>query len=349
MTRAHLPDCVGEIRGLLVDARDVCRRLGLDEGAKPQTGGLLIRCPWHNERTPSCSARCAADGTLAVHCFGCDVGGDVFDLVAVAHGLDTRRDFPEVLRLAAELAGVASGGIGIVRGAPSPRPSSPSEPSYPPAAEVSGLWAACRPVGDVSEVAGWLNSRALDAAAVEDFDLARALPSGARLPCWAGCRGQTWGKAGYRLLLPMFNRLGVLRSLRARRVVAGEGPKNLAPAGCSTGGLVMADALGRKLLETGRRPESWPAAVPLRIVVAEGEPDFLTWGTRFSDADATAPAVLGVVSGGWTSGIASRLPDGARVIVRTHLDEPGERYARAVHDSLRGRCTLLRGGLRGAA
>jgi len=349
MTCASLPDRAGEIRSLLVDARDVCRRLGLDEGAKPQTRGLFIRCRWHSERTPSCSVRCAADGTLAVHCFACGVGGDVFDLVAVAHGLDTRRDFPEVLRLAAELAGVELGGIGIPRGATRARPCSAPEPNYPPAAEVSDLRAACCPVGDVSEVAAWLNSRALDAGAVEDFDLARALPSGVRLPCWAGCRGKTWCEAGYRLLLPMFDKLGALRSLRARRVIPGEGPKNLAPAGCSTGGLVMADALGRKLLETGRRPESWPAAVPLRIVVAEGEPDFLTWGTRFSDADATAPAVLGVVSGGWTSGIASRLPDGARVIVRTHLDEPGERYARAVHDSLRGRCTLLRGGLRGAA
>jgi len=206
------------------------------------------------KRTPSCSVRCAADGTLAVHCFACDVGGDVFDLVAVAHGLDTRRDFPEVLRLAAELAGVELGGIGIARGVSRARPCSAPEPNYPPATEVSDLRAACCPVGEVSEVAAWLNSRALDAGAVEDFDLARALPSGVRLPCWAGCRGKTWGEAGYRLLLPMFDKLGALRSLRARRVVPGEGPKNLAPAGCSTGGLVMADALARKLLETGRRP-----------------------------------------------------------------------------------------------
>ncbi len=194
MTCAALPDRAGEIRSLLVDARDVCRHLGLDESAKPQPRGLTILCPWHNERTPSCSVRCAADGTLAVHCFACDVGGDVFDLVAVAHGLDTRRDFPEVLRLAAELAGVELGGIGIPRGATRPRPCSPPEPNYPPAAEVSGFWAACRPVGDVSEVAGWLTSRVLDAGAVEDFDLARALPSGVRLPCWAGCRGQTWAR-----------------------------------------------------------------------------------------------------------------------------------------------------------
>jgi hypothetical protein len=201
----------------------------------------------------------------------------------------------------------------------------------------------------VSEVSAWLHSRALDAGAVEDFDLARALPLAVRLPEWAGSRWQTWGEAGYRLLLPMFDSLGVMRSLRARRVVAGEGPKNLAPAGYRTGGLVMADALGRVLLTSGKRPEGWPDGVPLRIVVAEGEPDFLTWATRFSDADEAAPAVLGVVSGGWTDGIADRLPDGARVTIRTDHDKAGERYAHGIRTTLRGRCKILRGGLRGAA
>jgi hypothetical protein len=293
--------------------------------------------------------RRAADETLAVHCFGCGVTGDVLDLVAVAHGLECRRDFRVVLRLAADLAGVPLGEIGSPQDAHRLMGQPQTQPIYPPEAEVFALWDSCRHVGDIREVTAWIAGRGLDAGAVEDFGLARALPADVPLPRWARYQRQTWGEAGYRLLLPMFDRLGVLRSLRARRVVAGEGPKNLAPAGFSTGGLVMADALGRKVLTTGQRPEGWPDGVPLRIVVTEGEPDFLTWGTRFSDADETAPAVLGVVSGSWTSAIASRLPDGARVIIRTHLDEPGEKYAQAVHESLRGRCTLLRGGLRGAA
>jgi len=310
---------------------------------------MLLRCPWHTEHTPSCSVRCAADGTIAVHCFGCEASGDVFDLVAVAHDLNTRQDFPEVLRLAAELAGIRSDRGDAHRGPPARRLRGLPESAYPPVEDVAALWAACSPVGDASEVAGWLHSRALDAGAVESFDLARALPQGAQLPGWACWQGQTWGEAGYRLVLPVFDGLGIMRSLRARRVVDGEGPKNLAPAGYRTGGLVMADALGCALLTSGRRPEGWPESVPLRIVVAEGEPDFLTWATRFSDADETAPAVLGVVSGSWASGIAKRLPDGARVIVRTDHDEPGEKYARAVHASVRGRCTVLRGGLRGVA
>ena len=349
MTLAQSSNRADEIRRVLTDARELCVRLGLAEGARPQSHGLFVPCPWHNERTPSCSVRRAPDGTLSVHCFGCDVSGDVFDLIAVANGLNSRRDFPRVLRIAAELAGVPSDLGGAHRGPPIRARRVLPEPRYPPVEDVAGLWAACRPVGDVSEVAAWLHSRALDAGAGEDFDLARALPLAARLPEWAGSRWQTWGQAGYRLVLPMFDSHGVMRSLRARRVVAGEGPKNLAPAGYRTGGLVMADALGRVLLTSGKRPESCPESVPVRIIVAEGEPDFLTWATRFSDADETAPAVLGVVSGSWTSGIAERLPDGARVTIRTDPDDAGERYACAVFESLRGRCTILRGGLRGVA
>ena len=47
----------------------------------------------------------ASDGTIAAHCFGCGAGGDVLSLVAAARGLDTRRDFPRVVELAADLAG----------------------------------------------------------------------------------------------------------------------------------------------------------------------------------------------------------------------------------------------------
>jgi len=151
------------------------------------------------------------------------------------------------------------------------------------------------------------------------------------------------------VILPMFDLAGQMRSLRARKVVSGDGPKNVAPADYSTAGLVMADALGRTLLAEGRRPDHWPESAPLRIVVTEGEPDFLTWATRFSDADETAPAVLGLASGGWKAEIAGRIPSGATVIIRTHADEAGERYARAVWETIGPRCKVMRGGRGGAA
>ena len=164
MRTARFRDDALELRHRLNDAREVCAMLGLLEGAKPQARGLLIRCLWHEDQTPSCSVRQAADGTLAVHCFGCAASGDVLSLVAGAHQLDVRREFAEVLRVATDLAGgpptsdVTS--IKAKRSAPNP------PQRYPPADEVGSVWAACTPVTLDAQVSVWLRSRALDPGAV---------------------------------------------------------------------------------------------------------------------------------------------------------------------------------------
>lgn len=104
----------------------------------------------------------------------------------------------------------------------------------------------------------------------------------------------------------------------------------------------MADTMGRRLLERAGPPEGWPASAPVRAVIVEGEPDFLTWATRFSDADEAPPAVFGLTSGGWSPAIASRVPTGATVIIRTHQDPAGAKYAEVVFHTLHGRCAVLR-------
>ena len=38
--------------------------------------------------------------------------------------------------------------------------------------------------------------------------------------------------------------------------------------------------------------------------------------------------------------IAARIPTGASVVIRTHHDEPGERYAQQIAASLHGRCRI---------
>ena len=62
------------VKRRLAEPWQVLAALGLTDGAKRLTSGSLIRCPWHVERSPSCSVRVGADGTLAVHCFGCGQG-----------------------------------------------------------------------------------------------------------------------------------------------------------------------------------------------------------------------------------------------------------------------------------
>jgi len=95
----------------------------------------------------------------------------------------------------------------------------------------------------------------------------------------------------------------------------------------------MADGWGRQILATGRRPEGWGG----ELVVAEGMPDFLSWAITFSDADEAAPAVLGLTAGSWTPDLAGRVPDGTRVILATHADAAGDRYAAAVAATFAGR------------
>ena len=60
---------------------------------------LRARCPFHAERTPSFHVS-PERGTY--HCFGCNVGGDIFSFVEAIEGLD----FKGALKVLAERAGV---------------------------------------------------------------------------------------------------------------------------------------------------------------------------------------------------------------------------------------------------
>ncbi|WP_394829289.1 hypothetical protein [Pendulispora albinea] len=98
------------------------------------------------------------------------------------------------------------------------------------------------------------------------------------------------------MILPVYDARGDMRSVRAWRIIEGDSPKRLPPGGYKTSGLVLADGSAVSVLATG----GWIDEVNLHVVITEGEPDFLTWATRYSDADQDAPVVLGVVGGLWT-------------------------------------------------
>jgi hypothetical protein len=306
-------------------------------------------------------------------CFRCRAGGDGLDLVATRMFAGRLRD------LASEnvqdirdwyaahgwcSAGMASKSTPAPASAPATTTAPQSPPDLqivrPPAGEVAELWDACGDVYDDGEVSAWLAYRGLDPAKVSDLNLARALPPAGSLPAWARCAGRPWS-AGWRGIFPVYDATGALASLRARwcRLLArGEAPagqldrppeefpgvKSAAAAAGpgSASGLVLADGLLRQLLRTGERPEWWPEATPLRIVVVEGEPDFLTWAARHGDAAETAPAVLGLWSGAWTSALAARIPTGSRILLRTDLDASGHQYATTVARDLADRCELRR-------
>lgn len=330
------------VRSKLTDPHDLCNRLQLLKGSKRQHGGVLICCPVHGERNPSCSVTLASDGTIRVKCFACDFAGDALTLVSTCTGLSIRTQFREVLAMGAELAGDLALAFelrdGVEPQTPIARPESPAaavlepEPrSYPSKAEVEALWADSVEVGRDAETVKMLMQRGFDFGALTDLELARVITAQVELPGWAMFRGRTWVETGHRLILPAFDARGVMMSVRAWRVVDGDTPKRLPPAGHKQAGLVQANLQALQML---RR-----ASTPPRLWVVEGEPDFFSMCLA-----RPGDAVIGVGSGSWTADHAGKVPRMTEVMVATHRDRAGDKYAQQVSETIGQRCLVRRWG-----
>lgn len=192
-----------------------------------------------------------------------------------------------------------------------------------------------------AEVVTWLQGRGIDPAAVEDFGLARSLPTTMPLPCWARFCGRPWHKSTHRVLVPMFDPSGQLESVHARALMpAAPGDKAASPAGAEVRGLVMANPLGRLMLSGSTLGDGTAAAglvASAGLWIAEGLPDFLTLACNWSEADEDAPAVLGVLSGSWSVELAARVPDGCEVVIATDPDPAGDKYAARIIETLEDR------------
>ncbi|MBL8600332.1 MAG: hypothetical protein JNK72_00265 [Myxococcales bacterium] len=168
-------DAARDLRERLTDPRELCSALGLIEGPRGRHwttqpgGGVMVRCPWHAERSPSCSVRRGDGGFVVAKCFACSASGDVLGLVAAVYGLDVERDYPEVLREAAHLAGFSLDDE-RPRVLP-PRPPPPPEPEPLDDATFATLaryiLAAC-PLQGEPDVARYLNSRRLGRLALAE-------------------------------------------------------------------------------------------------------------------------------------------------------------------------------------
>jgi CHC2-type zinc finger protein len=308
-------------------------------------------CPLHGGDNPQAFSVDAE--TLLWNCFTHCGGGDAVDFVMKAEGLD----FVGAVTRLAELAGVsyllrdrlrAHSGLPPVRAVIPRMP--PAPPKRHPHEEIAAFWNQCAPVTEDVEVSGYLRKRCIDPATVEERDLARAVPKTGGLPWWARYCGRAWNDARqqFRLVVKMFAATGRLESVHARALYPQE-PKGrdkaAAVAGASLKGLVMADALGQRMLEASALGDGSPASqlvASCGLWVMEGTPDFLTRATDFSEAAEDAPAVLAIFTGCWTEQIAARVPHGTVVAIDTHADAAGDRFAQLIADSLAGRCRLKR-------
>jgi hypothetical protein len=280
----------------------------------------------------------------------CNQTWDAHALVGQVAGIDPRGSFPALLAHEAEMLGrwdIVDALEGKAeRRTPPPRKSEPlpepePERELPPVEELAALLNACTSTDADAEVASWLRSRSLDPLEIDRRGLAYALPRNAALPSWACYQRKTWIDLGHRLIVPIVDCTGEVRSVRAGRVIDGDSPKRLPPARHLCRGLVMADAMAREVLRAGAWPE-WSPFRPL-ILIAEGEPDWLSMATMFDTSRGQQCAMFGIFSGAWTAEIAARIPDDAHITICTDHDPAGDKYAAQIVESIGSRCALHRG------
>jgi len=215
---------------------------------------------------------------------------------------------------------------------------------------MKALWSSSIPVGEDKDARAWVWNRLVPTKghrqdrdtdhsqvleAIMNQDLARAIRLNANRPSWLR-------HTDNRLMLPLYNGMGQLRSCKVRPLPGPEG-KGYSPKNFDATGLVFANTTARDMLGTGRAPAGWPKDEPFRLIVCEGEVDWMTWCVHdelgAGDARETPPpAIIGVFSGSWTQALAERVPNSARVIIRNDRDQAGEGYARKAFELLSHRC-----------
>jgi DNA primase len=296
----------------------------------------MVLCPWHNERSPSCSLRLAKDGTIAVRCHGCGQTGDALGLIAQVRGLD---DFRATLRAAAEIANAPA-----VRDTLAQRPVSDeregvSSEDYH--AIASCLLDAC-PLAGAPHVAAYLDARGVYA----DADAAgmRGFPRDAR-PLVASLletfepfhlegagvlrRGHDaldW--PAWCLLIPWRDRFRRVQCIQ-RRNLDGREPRYRFPQGRAPRAPFGVELLVDALAALGPEGE---------VVIVEGAVDCLARRRLARRRDERA-AVVGVYSASSPCvGLPLDLLAGRRVVLALDDDEAGERA-----------CDVLAAAVRGAA
>lgn len=279
-------------------------------------------------------------------CHRCKETGDAINLVSwvfLGHGQPAPNEWRQFE------AEVARRGLASAAAAP---PTATVPPPRIDPAELKAFWDRCLPADADDAVREWMLNRNLPLAEVVSRDLARVVPASGALPWWASWRGEKWNQCQqqFRVVVQLFDARGRFANVHARALNP-QDPKGRDKAAAtalgagSLKGLAMADALGRLMLADGLVGDGRRARDVVKdahLVVTEGEPDFLTWATRYSESNEQARAVLGVVAGSWTKEIADCVPFHTHVCVVTHHDPDGDGYAESIRSSLFERCPVYR-------
>lgn len=332
----------------------------LDSAREQRVADVATRLGYELKRAPS-SAHCAcpACGAERRHtkthdrrgavgipntkpntwlCWQCDAAGDAIDFASHRLAGNRFRDLDDAGKAAVrEFFG--SEATGVVPAPPRPRTDvmpvgwENADTLYPPMFEVERLWDACGPVDLDDEAAGYLGSRGITGVDwVSEHDVARALPAGYVGPSWASIFGAQWSETGHRIIVPLFDYRGRMRSVLARSVEKAPRVKSAGTSGFQRRGLVMAGSYGREMLMHGQA-KRWHFLEQFRLTIYEGEVDTIRGVSLAEDnllmdkfSPAACTAVLGIFSGSFSRDIASRVPSGSTVVIATDDDEAGDKY-----------------------
>lgn len=298
-----------EIKAALADPATACERLGISlEGAQRQARGLLVRCPCHADAKASLSVIVGESGTLQAVCQAGCFRGDVFNLVAAIEQLDVKRDFPRVLKRAAEAAGVALdesparpafAAPRVVRPAIVPSAQAPliAPPSPAPAEDLTAIWDGLPAVDpDCWE---YLKGRGLSDAG----DLCRSPADDS-----PGQLGRL-AREGYRLAVALRDQAGRVVAIQVRQIV-GKDFRMVGPSNAGVFGDPRRLAEAETVVLCEGLSDSLAAAVALK-----GEPSMLTLGVPGVKASA---------------GFLQLALAGKRVVVASDADQAGDEFAREI-------------------
>ncbi len=349
------PDHAAELRRELVDVRAVIDSLGL--AGKREGAGFKVLCPWHSERTASCTIRLGPDGTLQARCHACGEGGDVLSLIAAVRGLPMPSGFRDVLLEAAHLAGrwdivdelegrLASGAHVVRTARPAPPPPPPSLDPEIYATVAESLLELC-PLGAQRDACAYLEDRRVFADA--DARGLRALPPkagqapifdelvrrfGPETIALAGLTNDTgdgFRAAAWRLLIPWRNREGRVLSVQ-RRVLGpppGDAPKYLFPRGRP----MPAEPFGAERFADDVAAFRTSGAAP-SLAFTESALDAIAMAMLVRRHRAVR-VVLGIPSASTWRPEWAAYGKGLRVLVATDADSAGEKVAAAMIADLR--------------
>jgi hypothetical protein len=319
-------------RAVLTSVRDVAERMGRevrrspssDHCACPACGAERRHSSRHDRRGAVGVAR---DRPLGWRCHACQASGDAVDFVSFALCGARFRDLDAQSKVRVREWFEGPGYV-TPRASRRVEAAAPPPPQRPPLEEIRQLLLGRVAVHEDPQTAAYLAFRGCDPDGTSRLDLAFALGTSA-LPAWARIGETPWTRSRHRLIVPLSDATGVMRSCIARSVERQPRVKSVAPSGYSRAGLVMANLVARAMLRGKSRPD--------HVLIREGEIDFLQESLRAPEA-----AVFGIVSGSWTTALAARIPEHAHVVIATDADDAGDRYAHAIAATLEGRIQFER-------